>query len=258
MTSGPLSNLAQAALRIVVAHEESAIRVPAVHIARSMGFEVIGVADGESARVLLASKPTPAVLLADVALPHVLGYELCEDVVRLGLVTKVIFIASVYSRTAYKRRPTHLYGAYDYVEQHHIVDQLHELLARAVADVGSGVHDDMHPRPMGEVAQREATAIRRAGEDRMSFTYTDPGEADLRAQRLAELIVADIVLYCGDDVEQWLRDGASDDLPDGLARDLAEGRRLFDLRVPAEIASKRDYMAEALHAVATRVHGAPT
>jgi CheY-like chemotaxis protein len=247
-----VGNLAQQALRVIVAHDESAIRDSATQIARDMGYEVIGVADGQSARVLLASKPTPVVLVADVALPRVLGYELCDDVRRLGLATKVIFIASVYSRTAYKRRPTNLYGAYDYVEQHHIVDQLHDLIERAVADATASVHENMHPRPMGEVAQREASAIKRAGEERMSFTYTDPAEGDERARRLAELIVADIVLYCGDDVEAWLAAGAGDDLPDGLARDLAEGRRLFDLRVPAEIANRHDYLTEALRDFAAR------
>lgn len=247
-----LSNLAEMALRIVVAHDESAIRESATQIARDMGYEVIGVADGESARVLLASKPTPVVLIADVALPRVLGYELCDDVLRLGLPTKVIFVASVYSRTAYKRRPTNLYGAYDYVEQHHIVDQLHDLIERAVADATASVHENTHPRPMGELAQRDASAIKRAGEDRLTFSYSDAAEGEQRARRLAELIVADICLYCGDDVQQWLAGGAGDDLPDILARDLAEGRRLFGLRVPPEIANKQDYLTEALRDFASR------
>ena len=38
--------------------------------------------------------------------------------------TRVVLVASIYNRTGYKRRPTSLYGADDYVEQHHIPDAL--------------------------------------------------------------------------------------------------------------------------------------
>jgi CheY-like chemotaxis protein len=237
--------------RVVVAHDESAIRDAAVEVARGAGYEVIGVTDGESARILLSSQPTPAVMVVDVALPGVLGYELVESAAALGLGTKIIFIASVYSKTAYKRRPSNLYGAHDYVEQHHIVDQLRDKLEAAIVSSTRSVRR----RKVSETGQLKAVQIQKAGEARLTFRYRTPEEATERAHRLARLIVADVVLYCGDEVEKWVAAGAADaDMPERLRTDMDEGRRVFALRVPEEVAAQRDFITEALHEVAESVH----
>jgi DNA-binding NarL/FixJ family response regulator len=231
--------------RVVVAHGEEAIREAAMRVTRAAGFDAVGVSDGESARLLLlASRPVPAALVVDVALPGVLGYQLAEEVGRARLPTRVILVASVYSKTAYKRRPSSLYGADDYVEQHHVVDQLGPKLERAVADARAVGAEALAHAP--HVLSPEAVAIRDAGEQRLAFRYQDPAQAEERARNLARLIVADLMLYAGDDVQAWAAAGAAGPLPQGLARDLDEGRRLFALRVPAEIAATRDYLLEAL------------
>ena len=49
-------------------------------VARECGYEVVGVTEGDSALALLKSKPVPAALVVDVALPRLLGYELTEYV----------------------------------------------------------------------------------------------------------------------------------------------------------------------------------
>lgn len=232
--------------RIVVAHEEAAIRDPAMAVAREAGYQVVGVADGASARVLLLeTRPIPAALVVDVALPGVLGYELCADIATARMPTAVILIASVYSRTAYKRRPQNLYGADDYVEQHHVVDQLADKLARLVPGA-------LAAAVPGDLRQREAEAIRVAGEGRLAFDYGDRTEGVERATRLARLIAADLALYCADELRAWSEAGPGAAMPPALARDVAEGRRLFELRVPAEIAGERDFLGEALADVAER------
>src|SRR5208337_2285915 len=53
--------------------------------------------------------------------------------------TKVVLLASVYRHTAYKRRPTSLYGAHDYVEQHHVPDLLPTKLCALLDIDPSGV-----------------------------------------------------------------------------------------------------------------------
>jgi CheY-like chemotaxis protein len=232
--------------RIVVAHEEAAIRDPAMAVAREAGYQVVGVADGASARVLLLeTRPIPAALVVDVALPGVLGYELCADIAAARMPTAVILIASVYSRTAYKRRPQSLHGAHDYVEQHHVVDQLADKLARLVPGALAAASS-------GDPRQREAEAIRVAGEGRLAFDYGDRTEAVERATRLARLIAADLALYCADDLRAWSQAGPGAAMPPALARDVAEGQRLFALRVPAEIAGERDFLGEALADLAER------
>ncbi len=230
-------------LRVVVAHSEAAIRDTATAVARRAGYEVVGVTDGESARALLQSQPSPVALVVDVALPDVLGYELCDEVAAAGLETKVILVASVYSRTAYKRRPTNLYGASDYVEQHHIVDQLGDKLGRAIAVASP---QPVRRRQMSETGEYKAHAIREAGEGRLAFRYDNHADAIERAKGLARLLVADMALYCGEVIGAWRADGGRGDYPATLAADIDEARRLYLMRVPREIADEHDYFTAAV------------
>lgn len=234
------------ALRVLVAHDEQRLRESAMQVARTAGYEVVGVADGDSARILLHSQPVPAALVVDVALPRVAAYELCDEIAREGLPTVVILIASVFSKTAYKRRPTSLYGAHDYVEQHHIVDQLAPKLERAISATPGGPASPIPHGRLSQTAQHRALRIQEAGEARLAFRYRDRAEGIERAQRLARLIVADVLLYCGDEVAEWRAQGAGGAIPTALADDLDEGRRLFELRVPPEIAGDHDFVGEAL------------
>jgi len=217
-----------------------------MQVTRAAGYEVVGVVDGDSARVLLRSQPVPVALVVDVALPRVAAYELCDDIKRLGLPTRVILIASVFSKTAYKRRPTSLYGADDYVEQHHIIDQLAPKLERALTMASGGQSSPIPHRRLSETAQHRALRIQEAGEARLTFRYADRKDGLERAHRLARLLVADVLLYCGDEVRQWRDTGAGGAVPTQLADDLDEGRRLFALRVPEEIATERDFVGDAL------------
>jgi CheY-like chemotaxis protein len=246
-------------IRVVVAHEADAIREAAMRVVRDVGYQAIGVAEGESAHVLLLSSPHPAALVVDVGLPRRLGYELVEDIRRAELPTRTILIASVYSKTAYKRRPSSLYGADDYVEQHHIPDQLAPKLVRLVPPLGGApsrlcrsggaegheaplidVHDPYH---LTQEQRAELAQIRAAGEGRLAFPHTTREESFERARRLARLIVADVILYNGAAVEAGLERG---DLADRIAADLYAGRELFAKRVPPEIAADRDFIGAAL------------
>jgi CheY-like chemotaxis protein len=247
--------MSEAALQlVVVAHEEETIRDVAVRVAEGCGYKAIGVPDGAAAEALLMRTPPPAALVVDVGLPGRLGYELTNEIRSRNLPTKVILVASVYSKTAYKRQPTSLYGADDYVEQHHIPDKLPAKLARLVPTGGPlprarSVHD-FHT--LSEAEQRQVAHIREAGERRLRFDSFDAYETgggrrhatpEERARHLARLIVADVVLYNGDLVEAGI---AAGDLAARLAADLQEGRTLFLTRVPAEVAAAHDFVTEAL------------
>lgn len=226
--------------RVVVAHEESEIREPAVKVARELGLEVVGVADGNSAMTLLRWA-APDVLLTDVGLPEKLGFELVEEIERLALPTRVILIASVYSKTAYKRRPSTLYGAFDYIEQHHISDDLAGKLWRALEGAGDATRD------AGEnTLARERDQIEDAGTRRLRFDAAAVPPVE-NAQRLARLLVADVLLYSGQEAASWIDKGAhGSDLPRQLALDLREARRLFNAEVPEPIRARRDFISEAL------------
>jgi hypothetical protein len=150
-------------------------------------------------------------------------------------------VASVYNRTGYKRTPTSLYGADDYVEQHHLPDKLVPKLVQLIG----APRPQTTPLPEPHADTPEGRQIRSAGERRMQALDDAASRSQLieRAERLARLIVADIALYNG---EAFDRLEAPEELEARLRGDLDEGRLLFDLRVPAEVRRTRDFVGEAL------------
>lgn len=233
--------------RIVIAHEEGKIRELALDVARELGLDAVGVADGGSVKALLRWA-APDVLVVDVGLPGVLGYQLIDEVKHLALPTQVILIASVYSKTAYKRKPSTLYGAFDYIEQHHIVDELASKLFAALGESADGRERDAGEHTM----QRERGEIASAGVRRLQFGAALM-PADDNARRLARLLVADVLLYAGDAAEAWIDSGARpDEIPEQLSEDLREARRLFNAEVPETVRARCDFVGEALSRAVSR------
>lgn len=193
---------------VIVAHERPAVRQIVGRVLTQEGFDPTPAADARSVIDLLTEKQWSA-LVVDVALPGAQVFEICERTIALrgdGVGAQcIVLVASVYRSTSYKRRPTRLYGADDYIEIHHLGDALPAKLRRALGldDQTSDLHLDA-----GE-------ALRVIGDGRM----TDHTHAEL-----AKLIVADVVLYNGDRLL-----GAAD-VPSAeraLAQDLAAARELF-------------------------------
>jgi len=226
---------------IVIAHESEPIREAIRTLCADAGYRVLAVGDGQAALAAIDRKP--AALVLDVALPSVHAYEIVEEVKRRAPETRIVLVASIYNRTGYKRRPTSLYGADDYVEQHHIPDALLVKIERLIGPAPRAVE-----LPPAHVLTPEGEKIRDAGEGRMSAlpaTTVSPKMVE-RAERLARLIVADIALYNGDALDAADHHGHEAELEARLRLDLEEGRLLFDLRVPAEVRKTRDFIAEAL------------
>src|SRR5206468_9470694 len=101
-------------VRLLVAHESDTILNTVRRLAEDAGYRVFSAADGEAA-LATALAEQPDVMVIDVALPKILGYEVVERLRSHGGAPRTILVASVYNRTGYKRRPTTLYGADDYI-----------------------------------------------------------------------------------------------------------------------------------------------
>ena len=222
-------------LTVLVAHDSDTIREAVARLCAEAGYRVRTAATGaEALRVLDQEQPDAMVL--DVALGGVFSYELLEHVKVRHLPTRTLLVASVYNRAGYKRRPTSLYGADDYVEQHHIPDLL---LSKLALLLGAPMPDG---KTVDAAVLRDSEPIREAGEARLRLRYGSREEGLMRAQRLARLIVADIALYHRD-----LHALSGVDERDArLREDLEEGRLLFDLRVPRELREGTDFIGEAL------------
>ncbi len=206
--------------RVLFAHERPSVRRAVERVLTHAGFETVGVADGAAAKCELEKGSLAGVVL-DVGLPGVPGYELTAVAKDRDDPPVVVLVASVYRKTSYKRRPTRLYGADDYVEIHHLCDQLPGKLRHHLG-LGQQVAPDAD-------LQRGAEELREDGDQRID-TPTSP-------ERLAALIVSDMILYNGDRIlgatDLTLAERAvSDDLE--IARDMfaqvirVEGRGSVD------------------------------
>lgn len=197
------------ATRILVAHERGAVRQVIVHVLQLEGFEATAVANAIELEATLTAARFDALVL-DVALSGLAPWIACERARALAATgvgaDKVVLVASVYRSTSYKRRPTSLYGADDYVELHHIGDALPGKLRRVLG----------LPSPAGDPHLEAGEALRREGDRRLS--------EQARTLDAARLIVADMVLYNGDRLV-----GAADleAAEAAVAGDLAAARELF-------------------------------
>jgi len=222
--------------RVLVAHESEAILAVISSLLKAAGYTVDRVRDGVSCRGALLRNP--ACLILDVALTDVFAFELIAEAQRALPALRIILVASIYNRTSYKRRPTSLYGADDYVEQHHIADSL-------VGKVAALVRGAVAPAPNAHEAETpDGAKVRIAAVGRVESD--DASDAFRRAERLARLIVADIALYNGDAVAAALSGSGKEGLEARLRADLEEGRLLFDLRVPIAVRTGRDFIGEAV------------
>jgi CheY-like chemotaxis protein len=236
---------------VVLAHESAALIESLRGLLAGVGLDLVGAYDGQGV-VALVERDLPDALVLDVGLPGMAAYQVVDLVRQRGLPVPIVLIASVYSRTSYKRRPRALYGADDYVEQHHLPDLLPaKLLALLGTPGGAGA-----PEPAGAAQRARDQLISAVGRSRLEAlpggAMTPVGEPPAggpsdeslsRARRLAWLIVTDIALYNEDALSAAVDDA---DLARRLAADLDEGRRLLAERVPPEVLHGQDLIAEAL------------
>lgn len=114
--SGPL---------VLIAHDSDIVRAMIRNVLTEDGFRVDTASEGrEALKKVLETRPQ--VLVLDVGLPGIYGFDLCS---RLKSdpdtkYIKIVFVSSVYDMKRYKRTPESLYGADDYIEKHHIHDDL--------------------------------------------------------------------------------------------------------------------------------------
>jgi DNA-binding response OmpR family regulator len=166
--------------RVLVAHERREVSRTIAWVLVRSGFAVDVVSTGRAALETIARRQHDA-LVVDVAMPDVPGYEVAARAKTDAHVRAVVLVASVYRKTSYKRRPTQLYGADDYVELHHVGDQLPRKLRQHLGLDAQA--------PSAEVEDAARQALLAEGDERLAAEDVE---------KLAALVVADVVLYNGD------------------------------------------------------------
>lgn len=230
-------------VRVMIAHSDLELCGTISSLVEAAGFEAILGHNGQD--VLAAMDAArPAVAIVDVALNGLYAFEVVEKVRRRpGLANvKIILLSSVYNKAAYKRSPHSLYGADDYIEKHHIPDDLVLKVNRLLV----GAAPARGPAAKGEVEESGQQLSAEEGVSQsLDFIHTvneriqtaEEREVSAReipererAERLARIIVSDISLYYQDRVDEGILEGNWSDL---LATEIREARRLFSERFPS-------------------------
>ena len=250
-------------IKVVIANESEAFCAAVKKVLDPEPFSVSTFNDGRETFEAV-KRLRPDVILLDVALPSMYGFEVCEGIRKdpaLAAV-KIILIASIYDKTRYKRSPHSLYGADDYIEKHHIPDSLTAMIYRLVADqkpVEAGQSETVAEEEEGQAApehlsrtELDAQEITRqvilqdeeleTTSQLFSATPQQLPEAHMKAKRLARIIVSDIILYNQNKVEDGVRNGTFYNL---LQDDIREGTALYERRVPEAIRGCTSYLNEA-------------
>ncbi|HEU0265455.1 MAG TPA: zinc-ribbon domain-containing protein [Geobacterales bacterium] len=228
-------------ISVVVANESAAFCEAVRDVLVAEPFEINCYTDGIETMAAV-ERIKPNVVLLDVALPRMYGFEICEKIKHSPELAdvKVILIAAIYDKTRYKREPKNLYHADDYIEKHHIPDQLVEKIYTLAGGGASAA--PQAPQASMDAVRREL----KRDEESISSPAPAPGvdaeEAHSRAKRFARTIVSDIALYNQDKVEEGVKNGTIFKL---LGPDIEEGRALYESRVGKEILATTSYLKEA-------------
>jgi DNA-binding response OmpR family regulator len=245
------------------------------------GFELV-IGHGGQDIMSMVEKERPAIVIVDVGLPNILGFEIASLIKKRTDLsdTGVILLASIHDKTRYKREPESLYGADDYIERHHIQDELLSKIQKVLSANGSTIRaaesgTPVKPQsPSGKSASavppkktgtpERAPSIEQAFDDMVEEgRKRAPGPSrsqDLEktqaiprmvgdpsaheaAKRLARIIMSDIALYNQRAIDEGVRNGTMVDL---LRDEIEEGKKLYESRIPGEIASSTDYYREAI------------
>ena len=246
-------------IRVVVANESNVFCQAVAKVLSSEPIDVFTFNDGKSALAAI-ERMIPDVVLLDVALPLMYGFEVCDAIRKnpAAASVRIILIAAIYDKTRYKREPNSLYGADDYIEKHHIPDFLASKIYQLVSGDRRFDGSDNACLPgedapqqfaqqlsAGEMAELESTRMTiRHDEERVTGAKADRGdsEAHVKARRLARLIVSDIALYNQEYVEEGV---LNDTFYKLLEEDVRDGRSLYEGRIPVEVRNGTSYLDDA-------------
>lgn len=233
----------EAGAHIMIAHSDQELCGTIRNVVENAGMIASIRHEGAQALQAMVAEP-PQVAVVDVALQGLYAFEVVDKVRRqpgLGMV-KIILLSSVYNKTAYKRSPSSLYGADDYIEKHHIADDLVPKINRllvsghAVERPAEGEVEQAGEALSGpDAAMQSESFIASVNQKIQSAENQEVSAAEIpeeeRARRLARIIVSDIALYYQDRVDEGIRSGNWSEL---LASEIKEARNLFTNRFPSD------------------------
>jgi len=258
--------------KVLVAHGRPEVVSRIQALLGDRGYAIITSQDGIDAMVKTL-KELPFLMIVDVALPKIYGFELCKRLKGRDETRdiKCLLIGSIHDKSKYRREPASLYGADEYIEEHNLTDALIEKIdALHAGSEGQGVPGPPEPerpappaaekpaerpvekpaeRPAVKPAERPAPAAAQPSAQAAPVIpgMPAPGSGDEKvekAKRLSRTIINDIYLYNTAKVDEAIK---KDTFRSVFAAEIREGMKLYEQRIPAEIRSKGDYFNEAIN-----------
>jgi predicted Zn finger-like uncharacterized protein len=214
------------------------------------GLEPILVHDGVEA-VLTIQRSLPRAVVLDAALPKMFGFQICELLKRNDSLRsiRVVLVGAIHDEARYRRPPSDLYGADAYAERPQLPHALRPILASFGFEVTKApARERREPVRASEPAPiPHPEPVRRPEPARAPPPPTAAPAGVAAAERLARIIVSDVVLYNAEKFEAGVRNG---NVVQALQAELDEGRALFHQRVDARLRASRDFLADELIRVA--------
>ncbi len=221
------------------------------------GLQPVLVHDGVEA-ILTIQRTLPRAVVLDAGLPKMFGFQICELMKRNESLRQiqVVLVGAIHHRDRYRRQPSEIYGADAYLERHQLLENLLETLRGFGLPVANraAVRSASRPEPVPMRAAREALAPipaprARPEPPRPAAPAVDPTlAAEIgRAERLARIIVSDVVLYAEDKLDAAIRSGK---VLEVFESEMQEGRGHFAQRIDARVRETRDFLSEELLRVA--------
>ncbi|UCG39270.1 MAG: response regulator [bacterium] len=192
----------------------------------------------EGFRCLLASNGADALerlredrvdlLLINVFLPDMMAFDVLEQkpAGEQGERVPVVLLSSVHHAARYKRAPTSLYGADDYLERHHLPDLLIPKIRRLIGNQDQR-KQTVDPARMPPLTDEQVRQRRDLEEIESSTGHPDePLMTEIR--RFCRVIAGDIALYNEDIISST----QPEDLLEAISNDLKEGVELLERKFP--------------------------
>ncbi len=232
--------------KVLVAYSNPDILKKASSLLTENGYHVITATEGIEAMVKTL-KEYPFLSLIEVSLPKIYGFEVCKRLKSRGETKgmKFILIASDYDKAKYRREPSTLYGADDYIEERDITSQLLDKINR-LRRLPEGEITEKAAVPAPERPEfakseyREKPDIKVAAPPVGSVVFDEKIE---KAKRLARTIINDIYLYNSVKFDESIRNS---NFYSVFVTEVREGQKFYEGRIPQEIRNKKDFYREAI------------
>lgn len=251
------------------------------------GFEMVSSTGTEDLLALL-ERERPVVVIVDVGILDIIGFEIADRIKKRDDLKEIgiILLASVHDKTRYKREPESLYGAQDYIERHHIQDQLLPKVQRILEGKNAKAPTpDLNPpasQPSNElpasatdetvatIAPQKAKKLEQAMsienvfdqmvEEERKPVHSPTPTPEIKKPQVKPEMLGDPATHAAakrlariiiSDIALYNQRALEDGIRNGtiyesLRDEIEEGKKLYEGRVPSEIVSSTDYYREEI------------